>query len=197
MSYRGVVEGARLLLKIPGPERLRLVRGLLSGEIRPEELPDVLEELLASETGPEDAAALVELVRASLRALREKGRDGLVADLVRLGFGESEAAELADALKAAIPTPERDAALLRELGREELARLAEGWVSLRLGDYEGTGELAKALGLPRRTILAAERFLNALLDEVLSGELSVGRLPRSSRNATASGVRRPPCWRRS
>ncbi|RLI10658.1 hypothetical protein DRO33_05380 [Candidatus Bathyarchaeota archaeon] len=171
------MEGARLLLKIPGPERLELVGRFLSQEIGLEELPKVLGELLAEEAGPEDVKAFLEFVLTSLKALREKGRDSLVADLVRLGFGESEAAELADALKAAIPTPERDAALLKELGREELARLAEGWVSLRLGDYEDTDELAEALGLPRRTVLAAERFLNALLDEVLSGELSVRRLP--------------------
>ena len=179
MPYREVVEGAKLLMRLPLEKQLRLIELILGSA------PASVDELVSNvteELGTRDLDGIKELMAFALavvKSISSKKPDEVVKGLRHMGFTEANARALVEKVLKVLPSAEKDAELLRELKPEDLAFLAETWVNFFLGDYDSLEEWSEGTGLPVQYLVAAARFLESALKSVLTGEMSLRRLSRA------------------
>ncbi len=179
IPYREIVEGAKFLMKLPLEQQLRLIELIMRSV--PANVEETVKKIM-SELGPADLENVREVLAftlAIIKGLARKDPSEVVRDLEKMGFSEKSAKAIVDKVVEELPSAEKDAELLKELGDEELSKLLASWVKFFTGDYEDFGEWGEEAGLPDHYLLAASRFLESALKSVLSGEISLRRLRRA------------------
>jgi len=179
VPYRDVVEGAKLLMRMPLEKQMRMIELILGSA------PANVEELvkhMTEEFGLEDLDDVKELmafILALVKGISSKKPEDVIKGLRHLGFTEANAKALVEKILEELPSAEKDAELLRELGPDELGLLAETWANFFTGDYDSLEEWSEEVGLPVRYLVAAARFLESALKSILMGEVSLRKLGRA------------------
>jgi len=173
IPYREVMEGARFLMKTPIERQLKIIELIM--RTVPSNVEDTIKKL-SDELGPMDLDNIREVMAftlAVIKTLATKSPEEIVDDLRKMGFSERNARAIVDKILEELPSAERDADALKELGPEELASLARSWARYFTGDYDSISEWSEETGLGERYLLAASRFLESALKSILSGEMSL------------------------
>jgi len=179
VPYRDVVEGAKLLMKMPLEKQMRMIELILgSAPANVEELvKNMTEELGLSDL--DDVKELMAFTLAVVKSISSKAPEDVIKGLKHLGFTEANARALVEKILEELPSAEKDAELLRELNPDELGLLAKTWIGFFTGDYDSLEEWSEETGLPVRYLVAAARFLESALKSVLTGEMSLRKLGRA------------------
>lgn len=176
VPYREVVEGAKFLMKMPVEKQLRLLELIMRSV--PASVDETIRQII-DEFGPADLKDIREVLAftvAIIKSLATKEPSEVIKGLKRMGFTEENAKAIVDKVLSELPSAEKDADLLRELGKDELSRLVRTWVRFFTGDYDGMTEWAEDVGLATQYLLAATRFFESSLKSVLMGEMSLRKL---------------------
>ena len=178
IPYRDVVEGAKLFMRIPLEKQLKVIELIIGSA--PADVEEII-SMITEELGTSDVENIKELLAftlAMVKSIPSKGPEEVVKDLKHMGFTEANARALVEKILHALPTAEKDAEVLRDLGPEELRKLVETWIDFFTGEYGSMEEWSSEVGLPIRYLVASARFFESMLKSILTGELSPRRLKK-------------------
>lgn len=178
IPYRDVVEGAKLFMRIPLEKQLKVIELIIgSAPADVEDLITMITEELGS-LNVENIKEIMAFTLAMVKSIPSKGPEGVVKDLMHMGFTEANARALVEKILHVLPTAEKDAEILKGLGPEELRKLVETWIGFFTGEYGSMEEWSNEVGLPIRYLVASARFFESMLKSILTGELSPRRLKK-------------------
>lgn len=178
IPYRDVVEGAKLFMRIPLEKQLKVIELIIgSAPADVEDLITMITEELGS-LNVENIKEIMAFTLAMVKSIPSKGPEGVVKDLKHMGFTEANARALVEKILHVLPTAEKDAEILKDLGPEELRKLVETWIGFFTGEYGSMEEWSNEVGLPIRYLVASARFFESMLKSILMGELSPRRLKK-------------------
>ena len=176
IPYREVVEGAKFLMKMPLEKQLKMIELIM--RTVPADIDEAIKKMI-EEVGPaklEDIKEVLAFTLAIIKGLAKKEVDDIIKDLKHMGFSEANAKAIVEKIIDEMPSAERDADLLKELGPDILSALVEGWVRFFTGDYDDLDEWRQEAGLSSKYLLAASRFFESAVKDILMGEMSTRRL---------------------